>query len=149
MTISEPPPSVTESDTGHDEDIAAIHRIVADIETAFNTNDPDLMNAHFATDGSAVNAVGHRLRGIDAMREAAVAGLSGFLRDQYVRYEVTDVEFLRADVALAYKSARATDAAGTPLNVGHDMVALYVPVKESGRWWIAARQNTLVPEPLG
>lgn len=78
-----------------------------------------------------------------------MAGLSGFLRDQYVRYEVTDVEFLRVDVALAYKTARATDAAGKPLNVSHDMVALYVLVKESGRWWIAARQNTLVPELQG
>ncbi|MGH3357750.1 MAG: SgcJ/EcaC family oxidoreductase [Nocardioidaceae bacterium] len=146
MTTSELRPSLADTARAHDDDVAAIHRIVADIETAFNTNDPDLMNAHFAADGSAVNAVGHRLRGIDAMRDAAEAGLSGFVRDQYVRYEVTDVEFPRPDVALAYKMARATDADGAPLRVGHDMVALYVLVKDDGRWWIIARQNTLVPE---
>ena len=31
------------------------------------------------------------------------------------------------------------------LDVGHAMIALYVFVKEDGDWWVAARQNTLVP----
>ncbi len=42
------------------------------------------------------------------------------------------------------KLASATDPAGTPNGVGRAMVALYVLVREGGRWWIAARQNTLV-----
>lgn len=87
------------------------------------------------------------MTGIDALHEAAVAGLSGFLREQYVRYEVSDVSLLGPNVAVAYKSAQATDPDGEPLGVGHAMVAMYVLVKVRDRWWIAARQNTLVPEP--
>jgi uncharacterized protein (TIGR02246 family) len=48
-------------------------------------------------------------------------------------------------VALAFKEATATDADGAPLELDHSMNALYVLVKEDGRWLVAARQNTLVP----
>ena len=38
-------------------------------------------------------------------------------------------------------------ADGTPIDLDHTMTALYVLVREQGRWWIAARQNTLVSPP--
>jgi uncharacterized protein (TIGR02246 family) len=127
------------------DDEAAIRAIVADVQTAFNTNDPVLMNEHFAADASVVTAMGKRVTGIDALRRAAEQGMAAALRDEYVRYVVTDVRFLRPDVALAYKEATATDADGEPIELDHSMVALYVLVKEHGRWLVAARQNTLVP----
>ena len=54
-----------------------------------------------------------------------------------------EIRFVRPDVALVRKLAWATDADGKDLDVGHAMTALYVMVKSEGRWWIAARQNTL------
>lgn len=126
-------------------DIEDIERVVADVERGFNTNDAALMNAHVAPDATMVSAMGVRLVGRDAVMAASEAGLAGPLRDQYARYEVRDVRFLRPDVALAYKEAYATEADGTPIDLDHAMNALYVLVKEDGRWWIAARQNTLVP----
>ncbi len=126
-------------------DIDEIKQIVADIQTAFNTNDPELMSAHFLPDASVVNAMGVRVVGREALLAASRAGLAGGLRDQYARYDVRDVTFLRPDVALAYKEAYATEADGTPIDLDHAMNALYVLVKENGRWQIAARQNTLVP----
>ena len=127
------------------DDEAAIRRIVADVQIAFNTKDAVLMNEHFAADASVVTAMGKRITGIDALREAAEQGMAGTLQDQYVRYDVTDIRFLRPDVALAYKHATATARDGEPLELDHSMVALYVLVKENGRWLVAARQNTLVP----
>lgn len=127
------------------EDEAAIRAIVADVQTAFNTKDAKLMNAHFADDASVVTAMGKRIVGIDALREAAEQGMAGALADEYVRYDVTGVRFIRPDVALAYKQATATDADGEPIELDHSMIALYVLVKDDGRWLIAARQNTLVP----
>jgi uncharacterized protein (TIGR02246 family) len=127
------------------EDEAAIRAIVADVQTAFNTKDAKLMNAHFADDASVVTAMGKRIVGIDALREAAEQGMAGALRDEYVRYDVTDIRFVRPDVALAYKQATATNANGEPIELDHSMVALYVLVKDEGRWLITARQNTLVP----
>jgi uncharacterized protein (TIGR02246 family) len=141
-------PPLIEDPADHESDVLAIKGIVADVETGFNTNDADLLTAHFAHNGSGVTATGVQLDGRDVLHAANVQGVQGFLRDQYVKYEVTDIVFLRADVAVAHKIATATDPDGVPIDVGHAMVGLYVLVKEQGRWWIAARQNTLAGAQL-
>lgn len=125
-------------------DIEEIRQIVADVEQGFNTNDAELMNRHFTADAAVVNAVGVRIVGREALLAASEAGLAGPLRDQYARYELRDVTFLRPDVALAHKEAFAITEDGSPIDLDHAMNALYVLVKEDGRWWVAARQHTLV-----
>lgn len=148
MDITTPPPPTVEDRTqGHEDDIAAIALVVADIETGFNANDPDLSVAHFIQNASAVTATGVQLTGREALLDANRRGLAGPLRDEHAHYELSDVVFLRPDVAIAHKHAWATDADGQLVDLGHAMVALYVLVKEGGRWWVAARQNTLVPPP--
>jgi uncharacterized protein (TIGR02246 family) len=137
-------PTVLSDVADHAPDIAEIRRVVADIETGFNTNDAELAVAHFAADATATTATGVRVTGRDALLDAHRTGLAGALADQFARYEVVEVTFPRPDVALAHKRAWATDEHGTDLDVGHAMVALYVLVREGGRWWIAARANTLV-----
>jgi uncharacterized protein (TIGR02246 family) len=138
-------PAIEDASVDHREDLAAIRAVIADVEAGFNTNDPDLSVVHFAENASSVNVAGVRLTGRDALLEANRAGLAGFLRDQFARYEVADVTFLRPDVAVAHKRAWATTPDGELLDVDHAMIALYVLVKEDHRWWITARQNTLVP----
>ena len=64
--------------------------------------------------------------------------------DERARYLVTDVTFLRSDVALAHKRAWAVDADGRDIDVGHAMVALYVFVRTPEGWRVAARKTTLV-----
>ncbi|MEV0705607.1 SgcJ/EcaC family oxidoreductase [Saccharopolyspora sp. NPDC050389] len=137
------PPLVEDITTDHEPDIVAIKQVIADVETAFNTNDPDLMTAHFARNASVVNAVGMLMSGREALLDANRKGLAGFLRDEHVRYEVSDIVFIRPDVAIAHKNARATKPDGELIDVDPAMIALYVLVKEQNRWWIAARQNTL------
>jgi uncharacterized protein (TIGR02246 family) len=134
-----------EDHADHAADVAAIRRIIADVEKAFNDNDADLLVEHFAQNGSVVTAMGMQIDGRLAMLESARAGLAGPLRDERARYELADVLFVRPDVALAHKHAWAIDDTGEPKNVGHEMSALYVLVRENGRWWIVSRQNTLVP----
>jgi uncharacterized protein (TIGR02246 family) len=126
------------------QDVAAIEQVIADIEKGFNTNDPELSVQHFTDDASAVSVGGALASGRDALLEAHRAGFAGPLRDQYARYELDDIVFLHPDVAVAHKRARATDAGGEPIDVGHAMIALYVFVKDDGRWRVVARQNTLV-----
>jgi uncharacterized protein (TIGR02246 family) len=134
-----------EDHTDHTADVAAIRRIIADVEKGFNDNDAELLVEHFAQNGSVVTAMGVQIDGREAMLESARAGLAGPLRDERARYELADVVFVRPDVALAHKHAWAVDETGEPKNVGHEMSALYVLVRENGRWWIVSRQNTLVP----
>jgi uncharacterized protein (TIGR02246 family) len=126
-------------------DIEEIKQVIADVERGFNTNDAALMNKHLAPDAAVVNAMGIRLVGVEEIMKASEAGLAGPLRDQYARYEVRDVRFVRPDVALVHKEAFAITADGTPIDLDHAMNALYVFVKEDGRWLVSARQNTLVP----
>jgi uncharacterized protein (TIGR02246 family) len=136
-----------EDQTDHAGDVEAIRRIIADVEKGFNENDAELLVEHFAQNGSVVTAMGTQIDGRDAMLESARAGLAGPLRDERARYELADVVFVRPDVAIAHKHAWAIDETGEPKNVGHEMSALYVLVREYGRWWVVSRQNTLVPAP--
>ncbi|WP_306362037.1 SgcJ/EcaC family oxidoreductase [Nocardia sp. CC227C] len=138
-------PVVEDAGVDHDGDRAAIEAIIKRVETAYNTNDAELMVADLARNAVVGNAVGVLQYGRDDVLAASRAGLAGFLKDQYVRYDVLDVRFPRPDVAIAHKGARATDASGALIDVDHAMVAIYVLVKESGRWWVVARQNTLIP----
>lgn len=139
-------PRIEDIATDRAADIEAIRRIIADVEKGFNDNDAELLVEHFAQNASAVTATGVQIDGRDAMLEASRVGLAGPLRDQRARYELADVAFVRPDVALAHKHAWAIDAAGKPIDVGHAMSALYVLVREGGRWWVVSRQNTLVAQ---
>ena len=128
----------------HDDDRAAIEAVIANIEGGFNTNDAELSCRDFTANARTITALGARLAGRDALLEAHRAGFAGPLGGQYAHYRVDDVVFLRPDVAVAFKQAWATDADGTSHAADPAMVALYVLVREQGRWWIAARANTLV-----
>ncbi|WP_345495481.1 SgcJ/EcaC family oxidoreductase [Nocardia callitridis] len=139
-------PALEDTTTDHTADIAAIEQLIADVETGYNTNDAELMVSGFTANASAGNAVGAVVTGYGALLDAAERGLGGFLKDEYVRYEVSDINFLRPDVAVAHKLARASTAEGEPIDQDPAMVALYVLVEEGGRWWIAARHNTPVPK---
>ncbi|MEO3796514.1 SgcJ/EcaC family oxidoreductase [Nonomuraea sp. B10E15] len=140
-------PVIEDSSVDHSADREAIAQIIKNVETAYNTNDAELMVSDLASNAIMGNAVGMLAHGRDVVLEASRAGLAGFLKDEYVRYDVLDVVFLRPDVAIAHKGARAANDKGELIDREHVMVALYVLVKENGRWWAVARHNTLVPQP--
>ena len=110
-----------------------------------------------AEDALAFGVTGPSLRasGVarDVRRDEPYAGYEAFefdvvthdAADCYARYEVRDVRFVRPDVALVHKEAYAVTAGGEPIDLEHAMNALYVLVKQDGRWLVKARQNTLVP----
>jgi uncharacterized protein (TIGR02246 family) len=133
-----------ETDTRHADDVAAIERIIGDIEAWFNRKDADLAVGHFAADATATSATGVRITGREALLEAHRRDFAGFLKDQYARYTIAGITFPRPDVALVQKEARATTPEGELIDLDHAMVALYVLVKDGDRWLIAARANTLV-----
>jgi uncharacterized protein (TIGR02246 family) len=139
-------PHIEDTSTDHVADTEDIRRVIDDAEQAFNANDADLLVEHFARNATAVGVTGDLLTGRAAVLEAGRSLFAGPLRDQRARYELVDVLFVRPDVALARKNATAVGAAGEPLSVGHAMTALYVLVRENGRWWVVTRQNTLVQQ---
>lgn len=140
-------PHIEDTSTDHTGDVEDIRRVITDAEKAFNDNDADLLVEHFAHNVGAIGVTGSALAGRTAVLEAGRALFAGPVRDQRARYELADVLFVRPDVALARTHATAVDADGVPLSVGHTMTALYVLVREGERWWVVARQNTLVQQP--
>ncbi|MFD0000259.1 SgcJ/EcaC family oxidoreductase [Nocardia sp. NPDC127526] len=145
-TASTQAPTVVDTTVDHDDDIRAIEQIITNVETAYNTNDAELMTADFTANAAVVNAMGTLMVGREALLAANQAGLAGFLKDEYARYDVLDITFLRPDVAIAHKVARATTPDGDLIDQDPAMIALYVLTKQDGRWWTAARQNTLIPQ---
>lgn len=125
-------------------DEAAVRGIVADIEQAFNDNDPAALVKHIAADAVIVNPLGEVLRGPAAV-EASVRPLliGGPLQDATAYYRLTDVTLLAPTVIVALKSAwpdRQTASDGAP----PEMHALYVFAARDDRWWVLRRQNTTV-----
>jgi uncharacterized protein (TIGR02246 family) len=143
-TTADAPPTVRDDTIDHAADLEAIERIIRETETAFNTDDADLLVEHVAHDAVTVGVNGVALHGRDQILDAARSLFAGPLRGQYARYDIDEVRFLRPDVALVHKRAIATDAEGTPIDLDHTMSALYVLTQQDGRWWVVARQNTLI-----
>ena len=125
-------------------DVAAIEAIIAEQQDAFNAKDADRFAAPWRERSWAVNVAGVELEGREAMREAARIGFAGALASQYAAYEPGTVELLGEDVAIVHAYARAIDVDGTPIDVGHSMIALYVLARGRDGWQIVARHNTLV-----
>jgi uncharacterized protein (TIGR02246 family) len=137
-------PHIEDTGTDHSGDVEEIRRVIADAEKAFNDNDAELLVEHLVSNVSTVGVTGALLAGRSAVLEASRTLFAGPLRDQRARYELAEVLFVRPDVALARQHATAIDREGAPLSAGHAMTALYVLVREHGRWWVVGRQNTLV-----
>lgn len=144
MTITDTPPAVRDETGDHRDDLLAIERIIRDTEQAFNTDDAELLVEHMAADAVMGSVTGATLHGRDEILDASRTLFAGPLRDQFARYDIDEVRFVRPDVALVHKRAIATDPDGTPLDHDHTMSALYVLTKQDGRWWIVARQNTFI-----
>ena len=70
------PPTVEDTTTDHEDDIAAINKVIADVETGFNANDPDLSVKHFTQNASVVNVAGMQVSGREALFDANRRGLA-------------------------------------------------------------------------
>ena len=133
-----------QNETDRQTDVNALRAIIADVQRGFNDNDPELLVAHFAEDGTAVNVMGALLEDRESVLRSGRELLAGPLKDERARYDVRDIAFLTADVAIAHKTARAVNQSGADIDDRDTMIALYVFVRREDRWLIAARQNTLI-----
>ena len=125
-------------------DRAAIERIVAQLEAAWNAMDGNAFAAPFADDADFVN-----IRADHFQRRAAIAaGHTGIFQTIYAgstnRYTVETARLLRPDVALVHVRALLNAPQG-PLAGRHQARFSMVLTKETGGWQIASFHNTLEP----
>ncbi len=121
-------------------DIAAIEKVVAEVERAQRAKDVEGFLALFHPEALWTTAHGKVLVGLDAIAEFTRAVLPAASWDGEVSYEPVHIQFLRPDVAAVkvrqvYRSADG-DSEGAPLYV--------MSRRGDGVWLLHACQNTEV-----
>jgi uncharacterized protein (TIGR02246 family) len=126
-------------------ELEAIRAVVSTIEWTQRAELVDEFMDLFAANAIWTTSSGVRLIGREQIREFTERVLPGAMSQlKGTRYEVSHVEFLRADVAAVQVRQMYADNDGVPLTTDAEGAPLYVMTKDDGRWRLAACQNTAV-----
>jgi uncharacterized protein (TIGR02246 family) len=127
----------------HAQDAAAIEQLVADAERF--QSDVERFAELLTDDYAVVNLVGRRVKGKAETLEAMRQALDGPLSQVITRHELTDVTFIRPDVAVVSCVKRVFDererSGGDPTATAR---LTFVTVKDGAAWRIASAQTTPV-----
>lgn len=129
----------------HDEDRAAIGRLLETVCQSWNAHDLTAHNAAFAEDADFVNVVGMHWRGRQEIADKHAQLHATIFRNTELKAAVSSVRFLTPTVALAHIRWSMTGAEGVPgWNVAEVREGLlsWVLVSEAGQWRIASAHNT-------
>jgi uncharacterized protein (TIGR02246 family) len=103
---------------------------------------PDVFVSLFRSDAIWTTGHGRRLIGREEISTFTHQVLPGAMRDSTVTFDVTDVLFIRPDVAAVKVRQQYRTLDGQP--DGNEGTPLFVMAKEDGRWLLVACQNTEV-----
>ena len=131
-----------------DKDIRAIG---AQIQSAWNQADPKQMADLFLTDGDYISSTGRTARGRDELQKAFAAQWSGVYKGTKLSHTLTNVRFLRKDVAIADGAFEITgmrDGTGKlmPTRSGLSTV---IAARKGERWYVAALRGMVPSAPEG
>lgn len=129
------------TDISLDQELLALHALVAELDRAQAGELVDDFVALFREDAIWTTAHGKRLFGRDAIAAFTAQVLPGATAHGRASYEVEHVLFIRPDVAAVKVVQRSYDLDGNETGLGSP---LYVAAKEDGRWLLTANQNTQV-----
>jgi uncharacterized protein (TIGR02246 family) len=143
-------PILAVDDAATQEASEAVAHLVEELQSGWDENDADLTNRHFADDILWGNPFGATVEGYEQLHAIHVGLKQQGMGGPSSRYEVVQVQAPAPDVAVAQVRRVALDPEGHPLEPTAEVsgpfseMALYVLVKRSGTWWLAAGQNTIV-----
>ena len=124
-------------------DLAAIIALVAAVDDAQRREDADAFLSLMRDDAVWVTGGGRRLYGLPAISEFTRAVLPGATAASFASYEPDHILFVTPDVAVVNVNQRYVARDGSsPDELGSPV---YVLLRESGGWRIAAAQNTPIP----
>jgi uncharacterized protein (TIGR02246 family) len=134
----------------------AARRLVAELQSGWDTHDADVTNRHFAGDIAWGSPFGATLRGYERLHAIHVRLKQEGRGGTASRFELVDVLAPAPGVALVQIKRSALDDEGAPVEPSDDThgpfseMALYVLVRRDDTWWVAAGQNTPIrPAPSG
>jgi uncharacterized protein (TIGR02246 family) len=120
-----------------------VARIVADLETAWNSGDGTAFARSFADDADFVNIRGEHLRTRDTIGRGHQGIFDTIYKGSRVGYAVSAVRTIAPGVVVAHVSATLNAPAG-PLAGEHRALFTLVLTEKANLWSIAAFHNTLV-----
>ncbi|HEX4438890.1 MAG TPA: SgcJ/EcaC family oxidoreductase [Thermoanaerobaculia bacterium] len=135
--------AVSIAQTNDEKDIRAIG---AQIQSAWNTSDAKEMADLFLTDGDYISSTGRTARGRAELQKAFAAQWSGVYKGTKLAHTLTNVRFLRKDVAIADGAFEITgmrDPSGKLLPTRSGLSTV-IAAKKGDRWYVAGLRG-MVP----
>jgi uncharacterized protein (TIGR02246 family) len=123
-----------------------IRAIGAQIQSAWNKADAKELADLFLTDGDYVSSTGRTARGRDELQRAFAAQWSGIYKGTKLSHTLTNVRFVRKDVAIADGAFEITgmrDASGKLLPTRSGLSTV-IAAKKGERWYVAGLRG-MVP----
>jgi uncharacterized protein (TIGR02246 family) len=131
---------------GQSNDEKDIRAIGAQIQSAWNKADAKEIADLFLTDGDYVSSTGRTARGRDELQKAFAAQWSGIYKGTKLSHTLTNVRFLRKDVAIADGAFEITgmrDSSGKILPTRSGLSTV-IAAKKGDRWYVAGLRG-MVP----
>jgi PPOX class F420-dependent enzyme/OxyR family protein/uncharacterized protein (TIGR02246 family) len=128
--------------------MAAVARLVDELQRGWDEHDADVANRHFANDVMWGSPFGATVRGYAELHAIHVRLKKQGRGGPASRFELVQTLAPRPDVILAHVRRFALDADGQPVPPSPDFagpfseMALYVLIRRGREWWLSAGQNT-------
>ena len=130
-------------------DEAAIRRIVQQVQDAWNAHDSKAFAAPFAADADYVVVNGMYIKGRAEIEKGHTQIFTTIYKDSRNVATIKSVRFLRPDVAAVHIEWNLEFKMNGETRKGHAINTM-IMTRESGKWSIAAFQNTPIePPPQG
>lgn len=128
-----------------------IRAIGAQIQSSWNKADARELADLFLTDGDYVSSTGRTARGRDELQKAFAAQWSGVYKGTKLSHTLTNIRFLRKDVAIAdgaFEISGMRDPSGKlmPTRTGLSTV---IAAKKGDRWYVAGLRGMVPSTPEG
>jgi uncharacterized protein (TIGR02246 family) len=126
----------------------ALHRLVYQLESAWNAGDGDAFAGLFSDDADVIHILGGYYSGRETIRAGHHMIFGTIYKGSAIHYSVEKIKFLRPDVAIVFLRQHlefAEDSAVRELNARPTIIAENI----AGKWRIVALQNTRISEVGG
>lgn len=128
-----------------------IRSLGAQFQDAWNKADAKLLSDLWLTDGDYVSSTGRTARGRAEVEKAFQAQWNGVYKGTKLAHTLTNVHFLRRDVAIAdgaFEISGMRDARGKFLPTRSGL-STFIVAKKGSRWYVAALRGMVPSVPEG
>jgi uncharacterized protein (TIGR02246 family) len=126
-----------------------IRGIGSQVQDSWNKADAKMIAALWLTDGDYVSSTGRTARGRAEVEKAFAEQWSGIYRGTKIAHTLTNVHFLRRDVAIAdgaFEISGMKDASGKVIATRTGLSTI-VAAKKGDRWYVAALRGMVPSVP--